>query len=193
MAEPENRQGQSGICADGEKSVIPAELSCLRDGICHRLPFERSVQFPMEFADAIEGDKDLSLVCVRFMHWLLTDVMQFAENSEPAKKAIEQVTTLLHRKIDGLTVSDEQWNAARYAAGVAAESAGWTADDRPGYARRTIAGYAARAAAFAACPIHYWSVEDAAWAAAAAGCTRTQQADKLLELIRETTKCQSAG
>jgi hypothetical protein len=84
------------------------------------------------------------------------------------------------------------WSAARSAAWSAAESAAWSAAESAAWAARSAesaaesAAWAARSAAWSAAESAAWaarSAESAAWSARSAA--RVQQADKLLQLMRD--------
>ena len=52
---------------------IPANLARLEDAIFEWLDIETARAWPERFMSAIEPGADLSLVCWKFVHWLLTD------------------------------------------------------------------------------------------------------------------------
>jgi hypothetical protein len=157
---------------------IPRQLAYLEDRLFEALPDERSMVWPEEFLQAIEPGADLTGVVDRFLHWLLVDpvdgVIKFAKTDEQ-RAAITYVAELYVRKMAGVTVTSEEWQAARekaWSVRYAAYAAAYAAD-------AAYAAYAADAAADAAYAAYAADAADAA-----DDDVRGKQADQLLELMR---------
>ena len=142
---------------------IPRVLARLEDGIFEGLSNEDAKWWPLAFTEAIPLGADLSMVWPKFAVWLLGDkeygVIRHAK-SEDSKKAANHIVELYEKKINGEEVGREIWLATRRAAYAAA------AADAADYA----ADYAAADAA----------------AADARQQSRKRQADKLIEIIKES-------
>ncbi len=95
---------------------IPRIIARLEDGIFEGLKFDEAKTFPYEFIEAVPVGVDLSLVWLKFLHWLLVDeehgVIKFIKN-EDWKKAVLEVATLYQRKINGEDVKPNEWLEAR--------------------------------------------------------------------------------
>ena len=133
-----------------EELGIPRILARLEDGIFESLPNDLAMTWPVRFLEAVPVGVDLSLVWPKFAVWMLNDseygVIRFA-NSERTIKAIQTVVDLYQKKIDGISVSDEQWKAAAsasaaYAASASAASAAYAAASASAYASAAASAYA---------------------------------------------------
>ncbi len=188
---------------------IPRILARLEDGIFEGLPNEKALLWPVQFLEAIEIGKDLSLVWPRFAVWMLTDekdgVIKYAKPD--GKKAIQKISDMYASLIDGAKIKSNDWIAARnaahayaaYAADAAdaaayaayAASAATTAAAAPAYA--AYAAYAATTADAAAAAHAYaaYAADAAAYAAyaattaaAAAAAHATEARKKIREQMR---------
>ncbi len=156
---------------------IPIILSRLEDGIFEGLPVEKSKLWPYKFLNAINVGADLSDVWPKFAIWLLMDdkygVVNFAKNDQ-SRLAIQKIADYYG---DFKNITIDEWSDAYAAAAYA------------GGAYAGGAAYAAHAAAYAAA-----AAADAAAAAPADAATyknkkheiRIAQADKLLELLKNS-------
>ncbi len=140
---------------------IPEVLARLEDSIFEGLSPKDAKEFPLNFLNAVNVGSDLSQVGDKFLHWLLVDpehgVIKYASN----KKVVQDVADLYERKINGETINQDVWEAARAAA---------------------VASGAAYGAAYGA----YGVSSAAAYGAAYGAATRLTQAEKLIELINLT-------
>jgi len=140
---------------------IPEVLARLEDSIFEGLSPKDAKEFPLNFLNAVNVGSDLSQVGDKFLHWLLVDpkhgVIKYATN----KKVVQDVADLYERKINGETINQDVWEAARAAA---------------------VASGAAYGAAYGA----YGVSSAAAYGAAYGAATRLTQAEKLIELINLT-------
>ncbi len=105
---------------------VPRILANLEDGIFESLPLARSLDWPLEFLQAIPVGADLSLVWPRFAVWMLADehygVVRFAKTNEQ-RAAIRRVAELYQRQVIGETVDIEDWRKAMAADADAADAA----------------------------------------------------------------------
>lgn len=186
----------------------PEWLCHLMDEIFEGLPNERAQLFPSQLLSAVPVGKDISLVKNRFLHWLLMDeCLQYAGYDKQVQDAIKGAAQLHADVIEGITVTDKQWDTARAAAwdtaraaaGDAARAATWAAAwaaarattwDTAMAAAGDAAWDTAMAAAWAAgdageaARAATWAAVDAAGDAVDAAWER--QADKLIELLEDT-------
>jgi len=126
---------------------IPEAVARLEDAIFEKA--EGHTTWPIEFVEAIPVGADLSQVADRLKLFCLKEIVQFDREKYPdVAKAVDDVASLLERKLSGDNPSDAARSAAESAAGSATESAAWPA-----------AWSAARSAAESA-------AESAAWSAA---------------------------
>lgn len=131
--------------------------------------------FPEKFIEAIPVGADLSMVWPKFAHWLLMDpehgVHRFP-TGDRSRTAIQSVGDLYARWIAGESPTKEAWrpawDAAWRARTTAAETAGWAA------------GYIVDGSGLQA--VH---ATTAAAAATLSADARKQQAEKLIELLKE--------
>jgi hypothetical protein len=139
-----------------ERLGIPLVLIHLQDRVFEGLPRELALDWPVRFASAIKTGADLTLVWPRFARWLLVDpehgVIRFAETAG-VRAAIDRVAELHALALAGNPPSEQDWAAARGAAG-AAWAACWAAR-------------ATRSAAWAAWAA-WWAAEEEAAAVRAA-------------------------
>jgi hypothetical protein len=120
---------------------VPASIAHLADAIFEGLPNAEAKEFPLELAKSIPEGVDLGLVKNKFLHWLLVDpengVIRFND-----AHAIRNVALLHERVINGVSVTDCEWAAARDAARDAALAAARSA-------ARSVARSVARSSALA--------------------------------------------
>ncbi len=101
---------------------IPQQLAYLEDRIFENLPNELAMQWPERFLSAIPEGADLSKVIPSLMVWLMTDknngVIRFLKSGSDQEKIITAVSALYARRVNGETVSNEEWadaaNIARH-------------------------------------------------------------------------------
>jgi hypothetical protein len=93
---------------------IPTVLAHLEDVLFENLPYAVAMNWPERFLSVIEPGANLSLVFPQFLFWLLADsehgVIRFSE--ERTRLAIEQVATLLRRRLSGDNPTTEEWRDA---------------------------------------------------------------------------------
>ncbi len=187
---------------------IPQMLARFQDSIFEGLPVKDAREWPRQFVEAIPVGADLSTVGDKLILLFLSDpehgVLQYA--NDDGRPAIEAVIALYKRKIAGESITEDEWNAAAYAAARAARAAAAAAyaAARAAYAAADAAAdaaYAAYAAADAAADAAYAAARaaaDAAYAAARAAADAAYAAayaadfwmwlrDQLLMLLREAT------
>ena len=173
---------------------IPRIIARLEDGIFEGLDKEEAKTFPERFISAIPVGVDLEMVWSKFAVWLLGDaehgVIKFAK-TDAQKKPIQDIVDLYIKKVAGENIEIEKWRMARSAA-YAADAAAYAADaDTAAYA---AAAYAAFATADATADTASYAAAAAAYAAAAAAAAahdakekaRKIQANKLIDILRES-------
>ena len=155
---------------------IPRWLAYVEDRVFEGLPLERSKNWPLEFAKAVNVGADLDKVRAPFLIFVLESCLEPVQdkNHYKQKKAIEKVINLYKRKGK---VGAQEWRkvAAADAAAAAADAAADAADAaaaadaaRAAATAAYAAAYAARAADAAACAAAVAAYADAAADAAAA-------------------------
>jgi hypothetical protein len=157
---------------------IPEQLAHLEDALFEGMSTERSKTWPGEFLAAIKPGADLSKVTARFVIWAGIDpeygIVNLAQ-SDAERAVVREVCAMYQHIIDGGTVAQNEWLDAENRA--LAVAGGWAR----GWA---VAVAVAVAGAWALAVAGGWAVAVAgAWAVAVA--RYEQQADKLLELLRE--------
>lgn len=165
-----------------EELGIPEQIAWLEDVIFEGLPNEDAMAWPERFLESIPVGADLSMVFVKFAHWLLAvEVQPHVENSPGVKAAIDDVASLLQREINGDKPLPEAYMAEAKAAKAAAESVArsvaWSAR-----AAARAAAWSAKAAAWSAdaAADAAWEAADAAWEG-----SYKRQSEKLLELLAQ--------
>jgi len=126
--------------ADFETELgIPKSIAKLSDRIFEGLSKEDSIEFSREYYTKIKVGADLSLVTPKILVWVLSDEKNGAlrlvqdEKHIKQKQAIENVITLLKRKIAGEDISTKQWGvAAAYAVDADAYAAVYAVYDADG-------------------------------------------------------------
>ncbi len=136
---------------------IPRVLARLEDRLFEGMPNEQAMMWPERFLSAIPVGADLSMVFPRWAHWMLTDFLGAIPDAinDRNRSAVEGVSNLFFKIINGETVSHREWSVAADAAYAASA------------ADAAYAAYAAYAAA-AASAASAADAADAAYAAAAA-------------------------
>src|SRR6266702_1569963 len=164
---------------------IPRQLTYLEDYLFENISSDHYSNFALEFLEAIPTGADLALVIPRFLTWLLVDpekgVNRFAD--ERGKHVCEIVAGLYRRIVEGETIIYDEWRDARADADADARAA--DADARADASRASRAAAAAAAAAAYADASSAYADADADAAYAAYADATTNQAEKLLELLRE--------
>ena len=156
---------------------IPRIIATIEDGIFEGLSTEYSKWWPVAFAEAVPVNADLSMVWPKFAVWILEDVKQYSR--EESVKDIDRVIELYKLKISGHNVDRGLWDRARaYASDASAFYAAAAAS-----AFYAAASYAA-AAAYSASDAD--DADDAYAAAYARKSKRKEQADKLIEILKES-------
>ena len=165
---------------------LPMEYARLAERYHERLPHPLNQEIGLAMLDACPVGVDLTIVFSKFKLWLLMDEefgsLQYCD--EQGKAATEVVAALHRRFIDGGSVSEEDWAAARAASDAAMDAASDAAMDAAMDAAWAAARGAARDAA-----------RDAAWAAAWAAASEADRyaaraahmeasARKFIELLR---------
>ena len=188
---------------------IPRVIARLEDRIFEGMSNDQAKDFPLKFLEAINVGADLSLVWYKFLVWLLDDptegVGRYIKREKPAfdkavanyKKIIEGESISLAEWIE---IRDESWrerNAAHaataaadatadaYAAAHAADAATYAAHADAAAAHAADA-YAAAHAAHAYVAAAYAAAAHAVHANAAISKSFNRQAEKLLEILKET-------
>jgi hypothetical protein len=173
---------------------VPRVLARLEDRIFEGLTNGEAKEFPLKFIEAIHVGADLTPVFYQFMHWLLVDpkegVIKYARPD--GKKAIKNVAKLLKRKLEGGSVTSDEWYEVREAAWSAlradAAYAAYAAAAADAAAAAAAAAADAAADAYAADAAADAYAADAAAYAAAAGKARSarysKMAKKLIALLK---------
>jgi len=113
---------------------IPEAVAKLEDTIFEKA--DGHTTWPIEFIEAIPVGADLSQVADHMKLFCLTEIVQFDREKYPdVAKAVDDVASLLERKLSGDNPSDDEWSAAWsaaeyaawFAASSAARSAAWSA------------------------------------------------------------------
>ena len=90
---------------------IPIVLARLEDRIFEGLDKKIALNFPLQFAKAINVGADLSMISYKFLHWLLIDkkngVINFTKKDNVIK-SIEDVADLFKKHIAGNKVLKEE-------------------------------------------------------------------------------------
>ena len=157
-----------------ESFGIPAILAHLKDSFFEGISADDSKTWPRKFLEAVPVGADLSLVWPRFAVWMLTDkengVIKYAKDTK-TRQAIQDVSDTYERVIKGELITLKEWTEKRN-----------TAADNAAYAAAYVAS--ANSAGNAANTIAYVVAVNTAQA-------RQNHfkimADKLLEIIKETT------
>lgn len=154
---------------------IPRMIARLEDRIFEGMPLADAKTFPARFIEAIPVGADLSLVSWKFLHWLVSDVVD-RHGTDSVKAATFDAIEVLRKKARG---EDVAAGVARAAAREARHAA--AAYDAAAYAAAADAAYADAVAYAAAAYTDADADADADAAAYAAAYNR--QSDKLLELL----------
>jgi hypothetical protein len=178
---------------------VPRQLSYLQDRIFEMLPIEDAKKWTVRFMSAIPEGKDLSMVTTKLLLWIFTDedgLLKFAKKRPDVLSVFNKVASLYQRKVDGETITKDEWLEARdsarkvraYAAAAAyADAAAYAAADAAAYAAAYAAAAAAAYADAAAYAAAYAAADAAAYAAADADATRKKfvirMADKLISIL----------
>ena len=178
---------------------IPKILAYLEDGIFEKLPNELSKEWPIRFMDAINVGADLSKVWSKFSIWMLGDPEYGVINFSKNKKVIQYIIDLYQRSLTEEVSSAEFKKASVDSYDPAYDYAAATADAYAAAAAVAVSYAPARNYSTAACDYTAAACDytASAYAYAYTSCAATvkkhkekhyiKQANKLIQIIKETT------